>query len=180
VPGIEATGVIEQAPGGQLRPGAQVVTMMGGMGREFDGGYAEFVVVPAPQVIPFRSDLPWTSLGAVPEMLQTGYGSPEIGVRAKPGETLLIRGGTSSVGLALAVLAKQRDMTVLSTTRREAGREVLQRVGVDHVLIDDGTIAVAGARPAGRRCRWCGRARRCERPSGDAAGHSSWRHCVLL
>jgi NADPH:quinone reductase-like Zn-dependent oxidoreductase len=151
VPGIEATGVVEQAPAGEFPPGAQVVTMMGGMGRLYDGGYAEFVVVPSPQVIPFRSELPWATLGAVPEMLQTAYGSLEIGVRAEPGEALLIRGGTSSVGLALSVLAKQREMVVLSTTRREAGRAVLHGVGVDHVLIDEGNVAaqVRAALPDG-------------------------------
>ena len=59
IPGIEATGVVAAAPGGEFESGAQVVTMMGGMGRVFDGGYAEFVAVPASQVIPFRSELPW-------------------------------------------------------------------------------------------------------------------------
>lgn len=70
IPGIEATGLVEAAPGGQFRSGTRVMTMMGGMGREFDGGYAEFVVVPAAQVIAFRSGLPWALLGAVPEMLR--------------------------------------------------------------------------------------------------------------
>lgn len=141
VPGIEATGVVAAAPGGELAPGTQVVTMMGGMGREFDGGYAEYVVVPAEQVIPFHSDLGWDQLGAVPEMLQTAYGSLTVGVEARPGDTLLIRGGTSSVGLAAAVLAKRASMTVLSTTRREQARPLLEGVGVDHVLIDDGHVA---------------------------------------
>jgi len=151
VPGIEATGVVEEAPGGEFEAGTQVVTMMGGMGRDFDGGYAEFVVVPAAQVIPFRSELPWETLGAVPEMLQTAHGSLTLGVRAQAGDTLLIRGGTSSIGLALSVLAKQGGMTVWSTTRREAGRAGLERVGVDHVLIDDGNIAaqVRGLVPDG-------------------------------
>ncbi|WP_350350739.1 zinc-binding dehydrogenase [Microbacterium sp. A8/3-1] len=141
IPGIEATGVVEEAPGGQFLPGQQVMTMMGGMGREFDGGYAEFVRVPAAQVIPFRSELPWEVVGAVPEMLQTAYGSLAIGVRAGDGDSLLIRGGTSSVGLALAVLAKQRGMQVLSTTRSESRRPLLESVGVDHVLVDDGEIS---------------------------------------
>ena len=87
VPGIEATGVVEEAPGGEFEAGTQVVTMMGGMGRDFDGGYAEFVVVPAAQVIPFRSELPWETLGAVPEMLQTAYGSLTLGVRAQAGDS---------------------------------------------------------------------------------------------
>src|SRR5881409_2827792 len=52
IPGIEATGGVDAAPGGELAPGQQVVTMMGGMGRTFDGGYAEYTVVPAAQVIP--------------------------------------------------------------------------------------------------------------------------------
>jgi NADPH2:quinone reductase len=141
VPGIEAAGVVAEAPGGEFAPGQQVVTMMGGMGREFDGGYAEFVLVPASQVIAFHSDLPWDIVGAVPEMLQTAHGSLSVGVQAKDGETLLIRGGTSSIGLALAVLAKRRGMTVLSTTRDESRRALLESVGVDHVLIDDGELA---------------------------------------
>jgi len=142
IPGIEATGVVEAAPGGQFMPGAQVMTMMGGMGRVFDGGYAEYVVVPASQVIEFRSSLPWVQLGAVPEMLQTADGSLRVGLEAKPGQSLLIRGGTSSVGLTLAVLGKLRGMTVYSTTRRPEARELLKSVGVDHVLIDDGAVAV--------------------------------------
>ena len=141
VPGIEATGVVEAAPGGEFETGTQVVTLMGGMGREFDGGYAEYVLVPARQVISFRSELPWDQLGAVPEMLQTASGSLRVGLEAEQGQTVLIRGGTSSVGLAAAVLAKLQGITVISTTRREAGRRLLESVGVDHVLIDDGRIA---------------------------------------
>lgn len=141
IPGIEAAGVVEEAPGAEFEPGQQVVTMMGGMGREFDGGYAEFVAVPASQVIPFHSDLPWEVVGAVPEMLQTAYGSLAVGLQARDGDSLLIRGGTSSIGLAIALLAKRRGMTVLSTTRNESRRGLLESVGVDHVLIDHGEIA---------------------------------------
>jgi NADPH:quinone reductase-like Zn-dependent oxidoreductase len=141
IPGIEATGVVVDAPGGEFAPGTQVATLMGGMGRTFDGGYAEFVLVPSQNVIPFVSTLDWSILGAIPEMLQTAYGSLTVGVDAAPGSTLLIRGGTSSIGLALAVLAKQRSITVLSTTRSAAKAGALTAVGVDHVIIDDGTIA---------------------------------------
>ena len=141
VPGIEATGTVAAAPGGEFEVGRQVVTTMGGMGRTFDGGYAEFTCVPASQVLPFTSNLPWSVLGAIPEMLQTAYGSLTVGVDARPGQTLLIRGGTSSVGMAAAVLAKRFGLTVLATTRNPAKAEALLRLGVDHVLIDDGTIA---------------------------------------
>src|SRR3989449_2857781 len=139
--GIEAAGVVAAAPGGEFAVGQQVATMMGGMGRTFDGGYAEYTCVPASQVIPFRSELDWATLGAVPEMLQTAYGSLTIGLDAQPGQSLLIRGGTSSVGMATAVLAKDRGLTVLSTTRRPDRAAVLTAIGVDHVIVDDGEIA---------------------------------------
>lgn len=141
IPGIEATGVVVDAPGGEFQIGAQVAALMGGMGRVFDGGYAEYVTVPASSVIPFRSSLDWATLGAVPEMLQTAYGSLMVGVNAAPGSSLLIRGGTSSVGLALLVLAKRRGITVLATTRNPGRAQALLDAGADHAIIDTGRIA---------------------------------------
>ena len=140
--GIEATGTVAACPGGQFSVGQQVATLMGGMGRTFDGGYAEYTCVPIQQVVPFQSPLEWASLGAVPEMLQTSYGSLTVGLDAQPGQTLLVRGGTSSVGMATAVLAKRLGMIVLSTTRDLGKAEALRAIGVDHVVVvDDGRIA---------------------------------------
>ncbi len=139
--GIEAAGLVAECPGGEFATGQQVVALMGGMGRTFDGGYAQYTCVPVGQVIAFGSALDWATLGAVPEMLQTAHGSLTIGLDAQPGQSILIRGGTSSIGLATAVLAKQRDMTVLSTTRNPDKAGALTAAGVDHVLIDDGNVA---------------------------------------
>jgi NADPH:quinone reductase-like Zn-dependent oxidoreductase len=141
--GIEATGMVASCPGAEFSIGQQVMAMMGGMGRVFDGGYAEYTSVPATQVIAFRSDLDWETLGAVPEMLQTAHGSLTVGLDARAGQSILIRGGTSSVGMTTAVLAKQRGMTVLSTTRSERKADSLHEIGVDHVMIDSGTVAPA-------------------------------------
>jgi NADPH:quinone reductase-like Zn-dependent oxidoreductase len=141
--GIEAAGTVAAAPGGEFEPGQQVVAMMGGMGRTFDGGYAEYTCVPASQVIAFTSKLEWATLGAVPEMLQTAYGSLTVGLDAQPGQTLLIRGGTSSVGMAAAVLAKDRGLTVVSTTRRPERAGALEAIGVDHPIVDRGEIGPA-------------------------------------
>ncbi len=141
--GIEATGIVAAAPGGEFEPGRQVAAMMGGMGRTFDGGYAEYACVPAGQVIPFASDLDWATLGAVPEMLQTAHGTLTVGLDAQPGQTLLIRGGTSSVGMAAAVLAKDRGLTVAATTRRPDRIGTLEAIGVDHAIVDRGSVAPA-------------------------------------
>lgn len=139
--GIEAAGTVAACPGGEFPLGHQVATLMGGMGRTFDGGYAEYTCVPAQQVVPFRSALDWATLGALPEMLQTSYGSLTIGLDAQPEQTLLIRGGTSSVGMATTVLAKRLGMTVFSTTRNPGKVNALREIGVDHVVVDDGEIA---------------------------------------
>ena len=149
--GIEATGVVVDCPGGELAPGTQVAAMMGGMGRTFDGGYAEFTCVPVGQVVPFASDLDWVTLGGIPEMLQTSYGSLTVGLDAQPGQSILIRGGTSSVGMATAVLARRLGMTVFSTTRNPDRADVLRDVGVQHPLVDDGDVAaqVRGVVPDG-------------------------------
>lgn len=149
--GIEATGVVVDCPGGELAPGTQVAAMMGGMGRTFDGGYAEYTCVPVAQTVPFASDLDWATLGAVPEMLQTAHGSLTVGLDARPGQSILIRGGTSSVGMATAVLARRLGMTVFSTTRDPDRVDVLRDIGVQHPLVDDGDIAgqVRGVVPDG-------------------------------
>ncbi len=139
--GIEAVGEVVNCPGGEWTEGQQVAAMMGGMGRVFDGGYAEYTCVPVSQVVPFSSNLDWSTVGAVPEMLQTSYGSLTVGLDAKSGQSLLIRGGTSSVGMATAVLAKQWGLTVLATTRDASKTSSLTAIGVDHVVLDDGAVA---------------------------------------
>jgi len=141
--GVEATGVVEACPGGEFAPGQQVATTAGGMGRAFDGGYAEFTCVPVGQVVAFTSTLDWQILGALPVMLETANGSLRVGLNAQPDQTLLVRGGTSSVGMATAVLAKQLGMTVFSTTRNSAKAKDLDEIGVDHVIIDGGSVAAA-------------------------------------
>lgn len=141
VPGIEAVGVVDAAPGSDLERGQQVAALMGGMGRTYDGGYAEYTVVPRSQVIPFRSDLPWAVLGAVPETLQTAYGALTVGLGLRAGQTLLIRGGTSALGYATAALARDLGATVLATTRQRDRLDTLAAHGVEHPILDDGILA---------------------------------------
>jgi len=143
VPGIEATGVVVGCPGGELAEGQQVAVMMGGMGRTFDGGYAEMTCVPVSQAVPFASDLDWSVLGAVPEMLQTAHGSLTVGLDLQPGQVLLVRGGTSSVGMTAVVLARRLGARVIATTRNPASADRLHALGAEDVLVDEGPLAAA-------------------------------------
>jgi NADPH:quinone reductase-like Zn-dependent oxidoreductase len=111
------------------------------MGRSYDGAYAQYVTVPAQQVTPFPTSLPWDVVSALPEMFQTAYGSLVTRLRLQPGQTLLIRGSTSTVGLSAATIAKELGATVLSTTRSPDRAQDLRTAGVDHPVLDNGTIA---------------------------------------
>ncbi|MCZ6669957.1 MAG: zinc-binding alcohol dehydrogenase family protein [Acidobacteria bacterium] len=139
--GIEAVGVVEAAPGGEFQPGNRVATAMGGMGRAFDGGYAEYTLVPATQVQKLDTELDWPTLGALPEMIQTAWGSLHTALRIAPGQTILIRGGTTSVGLAAAVLANKHGLKIIATTRKPEREAMLRENAAADVVIDGGTIA---------------------------------------
>jgi NADPH:quinone reductase-like Zn-dependent oxidoreductase len=141
--GIECVGIVEAAPGTEFKPGQKVAALLGGMGRDFDGGYGEYTCVPQLCVFPLETDLDWATVGAIPEMFQTAWGSLHAALNIQAGQTLLIRGGTSSVGMAATQLAKQAGLTVLATTRSPGKVEVLQQNGVDTVVMDTGMIAQA-------------------------------------
>lgn len=139
--GIEAVGLVEESPDGAFQEDEVVATAMGGMGRMFDGGYAEYTCVPASQVQSLTTRLDWATLGAAPEMLQTAWGSLSAALSLQEGETLLIRGGTSSVGLAAAAIARKQGAKVAATTRKPKRETLLKDNGAEQVFIDSGEIA---------------------------------------
>ncbi|UYM07806.1 zinc-binding dehydrogenase [Solicola gregarius] len=135
--GIEMVGVVADVYGDEpaVPPGTTVAALMGDMGRAFDGGYAEYVLVPEHQLIALDTTLPWDVLGALPETFVTAAGSLEhLGLRA--GETLLLRGATSSVGLACLGLARAAGVRVIATTRSERKAQQLTERGAAGIVLE--------------------------------------------
>jgi len=139
--GIECVGEVADDPSGEFKPGQKVAAFMGGMGRDFNGSYAEYALLPKSLLSSFESQLSWEQLGAMPEMFQTVYGSLHLSLKIQPGETILIRGGTSSIGMLATQLAKNSGLTVIATTRNPDKKEMLLKNRADQVLIEDGNLS---------------------------------------
>ena len=138
--GIECVGIVLDGGGTDLQAGQKVAAAMGNMGRLYDGGYAEKTLIPRTNVYPVHTDLDWEIFGAIPETYLTAWGVIHEAISLQSGQSLLVRGGTSSVGLACTSIAKEMGCTVFATTRKEAKVPILKAAGVDHVLIDNGSV----------------------------------------
>ena len=136
--GIECVGTVAASTDPGLPEGTTVAAVMGEMGREFDGGYAEYALLPNSLLMPISTTLPWDVLAALPETYLTAQGSLDALGIGPGGGRLLIRGGTSSVGLAAASIASGHGIETAATTRRPDKIDALTAAGVDHVLVDDG------------------------------------------
>ncbi|KZT29638.1 GroES-like protein [Neolentinus lepideus HHB14362 ss-1] len=148
--GIECVGTVKDAGGGKWKEGDVVAALMGGMGRQFDGGYAEYTLVPqsqvsAPVILP--EGLSWAEFGAIPETFLTAWASLSESLKLSSKDTLLIRGGTSSVGVAAATLAKSSLFScqrVIATTRSASKVEKLRTYGADDIIVEDSSASIAG------------------------------------
>lgn len=140
IPGIECAGEIEDPCDSNFVKGQRVIALMGGMGRSFDGSYAEYTLVPSKNVFKVETTFEWEELAAIPETYFTAWESLFESLQLTSKDTLLIRGGTSALGLSAIQLAKTVSVTVIASTRDEKKREFLTRHGADNVLIDNGTI----------------------------------------
>lgn len=139
--GIECVGEVVEAPDSDLRHGQRVACVMGGMGRKYDGSYAEYTLIPRSQVMPVNTTLDWATFGAIPESYLTAYGSIMEEMEVKPGQNVLVRGGTSSVGMAAISILKDIGANIIATTRKAERTAALIKAGAKYVIIDDGIIS---------------------------------------
>lgn len=138
IPGIECAGEIVDPSDSGLAVGQKVVALMGGMGRSFNGSYAEYALLPRRIVFPVESDLPWDALGAVPETYFTAWGSLFECLHLTEKDVLLIRGATCALGYAAIQLAKALGCKVIATTHREDKLPLIAEA--DNAVIDDGKL----------------------------------------
>jgi len=134
--GVEAVGEIYQtAPDSGLKLGQRVITLNGGFGRDFDGSYEEYALVPNNQLFTVDYDGDWVSLAQYPETFVTAWGSIKS-LRLSAGQSMLVRGGTSAVGLAMIKLAKAIGLKVTATTRKPERFSLLTAAGAADVILD--------------------------------------------
>jgi NADPH2:quinone reductase len=128
LPGLDVSGVVE-AVGAQVswpKVGDAVCALANG------GGYAEFCAVPALQCMPLPKGFSFAEAAALPEVFFTAWNNVVWLGRLADGETLLVQGGTSGVGMAAIQIAKQlRGARVIATAGTAEKRAVCLEIGAD-------------------------------------------------
>jgi NADPH:quinone reductase-like Zn-dependent oxidoreductase len=140
IPGIECVGTIEDAGDTRFKKGDKVCAVMGGMGRTFDGSYAEYTLIPENHIFKIESNLDWVEMAAVPETYFTAWGSLFECLNLNSNDTLLVRGATCALGYATIQIAKSMGCKVTATTHRESKLALLKKHNVDVAILDDGKL----------------------------------------
>ena len=140
IPGIECVGEIIDPSDTDLKKGQKAVALMGGMGRSFNGSYAEYALLPVHHIFPVESGLSWKEMAAIPETYFTAWGSLFQCLRLTKEDKLLVRGATCALGYVATQLAKAVGCKVVGTTHRESKMQLLVNAGCDECILDDGSI----------------------------------------
>src|SRR5262249_3188179 len=129
VSGIECVGVVRSCPGGEFAPGTKVAALMGGLGRTINGSYAEYTRARVTNVAAIESELSWADLAALPETYATAWTCLFRNLEIAKGQSLLIRGATSSFGQAAVNMAVNAGAKVIATTRSRERFPMLAALG---------------------------------------------------
>jgi len=139
--GIECVGVVESCPGGELEKGQIVAAAMGGMGRNYNGSYAEKTVVPVSNVFPLKTNLDWTILGSIPETYFTAWGCCFESLQLSGRPKVLVRPGASALGIAITQIVNHMGGQVIGVTRSPHKVDRLKQAGMAEVIVSGGAVA---------------------------------------
>jgi NADPH:quinone reductase len=146
IPGLELAGtIVEVGPGGSAenwRVGDGVCALVAG------GGYAEFCAAPAVQCLPVPRGLDMVAAGAIPETAFTVWNNVFDRGRLKPGEWILIHGGSSGIGTLAIQLAHVLGSRVLVTAGSAEKCTACERLGAERAINYRDTDFVAAVREA--------------------------------
>lgn len=125
--GLEVSGIVAALGEGVRYPwvGDRVCALLSG------GGYAEYVTVDARHVLPVAAGLDLVLAGAAPETVFTVYANVFDNGRLMAGETLLVHGATSGVGVTAIALAKAAEARVITTSRGAVKAAQARALGAD-------------------------------------------------
>ena len=133
--GIECVGILERSTDSEKLPeGTRVVSIMGEMGRAYDGGYAEYVLLPNEQIYPVSTSLSWEELAAVPETFYTAYGA-FLNLKITADSSVMVRGASSGVGIAFLKLVKGKypGVSVTGSSRNPDKAGALLQAGFESI-----------------------------------------------
>lgn len=138
--GLEISGEVVE-PAGRWKAGDQVCALLGG------GGYAEYATVDARHALPVPDGLSLIEAAALPETVFTVYANIFEHGALKPGETLLIHGATSGIGVMAIQMARAAGAKVIATGRgadkARSARELGADVSIDATAEDFGAVCKA-------------------------------------
>lgn len=133
IPGLEVAGVIESGDAAALAEagleiGDRVCALVAG------GGYAEWCVAPVGQCLPVPKGLDDVAAASLPETFFTVWSNVFDRGRLQAGETLLVQGGTSGIGVTAIQIAKARGATVIATAGSDEKCAACKALGADHAI----------------------------------------------
>lgn len=137
--GIECVGrIVQTSDPNHFQKDDRVISIMGEMGRAFDGSYAQYCLIPNDQLYKIKTTLPQEEIVALPETGYTAFGALQ-GLQIKSHHHVLVRGATSGVGMMFAKLLKgaMPHIYLAGSTRHLEKAPLLKEVGFDEVIEDD-------------------------------------------
>jgi NADPH:quinone reductase-like Zn-dependent oxidoreductase len=141
VSGIECVGLVKSCPGGEFPVGAKVAALMGGLGRTINGSYAQVTRAPVSNVALIESDLSWAELAAIPETYATAWTCLFRNLEIEKGQTVLIRGATSSFGQAAVNMAVNAGAKVIATTRSKERFAMIESLGAMRMELEGADLS---------------------------------------